>query len=176
MIPAHENPFRPERTDALAPLIDEPLEVLLARFASQGHRGVLVGPHGSGKSTLLRTLAPHLGCVTWLRLRQDLDHNRTALAALPGRIDGILMLDGLEQLGPLAWWRVQRRATGILATSHRSGRLPTLRQHRTSPALLGQIIDALGEPRPDDLDQLFAHHMGDVRACLRTLYDRAAIQ
>ncbi len=176
MIAAHENPFRPERTDALAPLLDESLEDLLTRFAAQDHRGVLVGPHGSGKSTLLRAMAPRLGCITWLRLRQDPTHNRAALAELPGRIDGVLVLDGLEQLGPLGWWRIRRRARRILATSHRPGRLPTLRRQQTSAELLGRVIDALGEPRPDDIAELFAQHHGDVRACLRAMYDRLAAQ
>lgn len=103
MTAAHRNPFRTERTDALAPLLDEPLPAVLARFASIDHRGVLVGPHGSGKTTLLEALAPHLGSVTWLRLRRDSAHNRRALADLPREVGGTLLIDGLEQLDPLAW-------------------------------------------------------------------------
>ena len=173
-VPAHRNPFRPERTDALVPVLTETLPELCARFHALGQRAVLVGRHGSGKSTLLRALAHHLGPVTWLRLRDDDRHNRGALAALPVSIPGILLLDGLEQLGPIGWWQVRRRASRILATSHHPGRLPTLRRHDTSPELLAQVIAELGEPLPADHAALFARHQGDVRACLRELYDRAA--
>ena len=174
MIAAHRNPFRTERTDALAPLIDEPLAAVLARFAAAGHRGVLVGPHGSGKTTLLEALAPLLGGVTWLRLRRDHAHNRRALAALPRQVPGTLLIDGLEQLGPLAWWRVRRRAARILATSHRRGRLPLLREHRASPELLADLVRALGEEPPADGAALVVRHRSDLRACLRELYDRRA--
>ncbi len=171
---AERNPFRTERLHAIAPQLDEPLSTVLARFAAQGRRGVLVGPHGSGKTTLLEALAAQLGEVTWLRLRHDRAHNRRALAALPRTIGGVLVLDGLEQLGPLAWWRIRRRAPAILATSHQSGRLPTLRQHRSSPTLLCALVTALGEPPPADADELVARHDGNLRDCLRELYDRLA--
>lgn len=174
MTPAHRNPFRTERTDALAPLLDEPLPAVLARFAALGHRGVLVGPHGSGKTTLLEALARQLVEVTWLRLRRDPAHNRRALAALPPQVPGTLLIDGLEQLGPLAWWRVRRCAGRILATSHRRGRLPLLREHRASPKLLIGLVRALGEKPPVDAEALVVRHRGDLRACLRELYDRHA--
>lgn len=174
MIAAHRNPFRTERTDALAPLLDEPMAAILARFTASGHRGVLVGPHGSGKTTLLEALAPQLGGVTWLRLRRDATHNRRALAALPRQVTGTLLIDGLEQLGPLAWWRVRRRAGRILATSHRHGRLPLLREHRSSPEVLIALVRALGEEPPADAAGLVIRHRSDLRACLRELYDRHA--
>ena len=177
MITAECNPYRTARMHALAPRLDgETVEDLLTRFAAQGRRGVLVGVHGSGKTTLLEALAERLGEVTWLRLRNDRAHNRAALAALPPRVPGVLLLDGLEQLGPLAWWRVRGRAPRILATSHVSGRLPLLRRHGTSVALLVALVRDLGEEPPGDVEALFARHRGNVRECLRELYDRTAMR
>ena len=171
---AEANPYRVDRLHALTPRLDESLTELVERFAALGRRAVIVGPHGSGKTTLLEALAPQLGAVTWLRLRRDAVHNRSVLRALPPRITGTLLLDGLEQLGPLGWWQVRRRASAILATSHRRGRLPLLRRQSTSPALLAELVRDLGEAPPDDLISLFARQHGDVRACLRELYDRQA--
>jgi len=172
---AEHNPYRVERLHAIAPRLDEPLTAVLARFAANRQRGALVGPHGSGKTTLLEALAPLLGPVTWLRLRRAPAENRVALRQLPRHIPGVLLLDGLEQLGPWDWWQVRRRATAILATSHRPGRLPLLRRQVASPALLAALVRDLGEDPPADLDALFARHRGDLRACLRELYDRAAL-
>ena len=93
----------------------------------------------------------------------------------------IVFVDGAEQLGPLAWWRfrrIVRQATGLVITSHRSGRLPTLIECRTSPTLLRELVTELA---PDDiekleprLDDLFERHKGNLRSCLRELYDRYA--
>ncbi len=173
-ITAERNPFRTACLHALAPQLDEPLSAVLARFTAQGRRGVLVGVHGSGKTTVLEALAPHLGEVIWLRLRHDRAHNRRALAAMPRRVNGVLLIDGLEQLGPLAWWQMRRRASAILATSHHRGRLPLLRLHQTSAELLESLVSSLGQPPPLDAQQLVARHRGNLRDCLRELYDRAA--
>ena len=174
MITAERNPFRTACLHALTPHLDEPLTAVLQRFHANRQRGVLVGPHGSGKTTLLEALATHLGNVTWLRLRHDRLHNRTALAALPRSISGVLIVDGLEQLGPIEWWNVRRNASAILATSHRPGRLPTLRTHATTVHLLCSLIDQLGETPPTDAAELLARHHGNIRNCLRELYDRKA--
>ena len=172
MITAERNPFRTACLHTLPPVLDEPLTVLLERFENLERRALLVGPHGSGKTTLLEALAPHLGAVTWLRLRRDRRHNRAALAALPRAPGGVLLIDGLEQLGSLDWLRIRHRARAILATSHHGGRLPTLHQHRTSAALLDTLVQMLGEPAPPDSAQLLQRHGGNLRDCLRELYDR----
>lgn len=174
MLSADQNPFRTACVEALAPRLDEPLPALVARFAAAGQRGLLAGPHGSGKTTTLEALAPLLGEVTWLRLRADRAHNRAAIALLPRLISGVLLLDGLEQLGPLAWWQVQRRAPRILATSHREHRLPLLHRHATHAPLLNELVVALGATPPADAELLIARHHGNLRHCLRELYDRVA--
>ena len=168
------NPFRTGAVLVLTPDLDEDLEALAARFRAQG-RGVLVGPHGSGKTTTLEALVPRLpGPATWLRLRADPAANARAVSALPRQIPGLLVIDGLEQLAPWTWWSVRRRADRILATSHREGRLPLLYRHRTSPPLLARLIERLQAPVPEDLEALVQRHDGDLRACLRELYDRYA--
>ena len=178
MLPAERNPYRTALTDALAPRLDEPLAAVVERFQAMGQRALVVGPHGSGKTTLLEALAPllseRLGEVTWLRLRAEPAHNRTAVRALPPRITGILLLDGLEQLGPWAWWRLAQRAPRILATSHHVQRLPVLRRHRTDGELLSTLVRELGQQPPSDAAELVHRHRGNLRDCLRELYDRAA--
>jgi hypothetical protein len=179
---ARDNPFRSERIEALAfrdP--DTDLPALLAHFRQLGHRGVLVGPHGSGKTTLRETLERHLEAAGWIPHRLVLATDRRARAAEVTVLCAdltprhLLCLDGLDLLGPWLWWRLRRAgAGGILATSHRPGRLPTLLVHRTSPALLAELVAELAGPEavaPAAISALFARHGGDVRACLRELYD-----
>ena len=94
----------------------------------------------------------------------------------------LISIDGLDRLPFLAWRRLRRAARGaggILATSHARGRLPTLYEHRTSPALLRDLVaDLAGAPAAASLanrcDDLFSRCRGDIRACLRALYDDAA--
>lgn len=179
---ARDNPFRSERIEALAfrdPTADLP--TLLARFTQRGHRGVLVGPHGSGKTTLRETLECHLESAGWILRRLVLAEDRraqaddltTLCAGLTPR--HLLCLDGLDLIGWWDWWRLRHAgAGGILATSHWPGRLPTLHFHRTSPALLVELASELagaGALAPAAAAILFAHHRGDLRACLRELYD-----
>ncbi|MBL8849862.1 MAG: hypothetical protein JNG89_09265, partial [Planctomycetaceae bacterium] len=70
------------------------------------------------------------------------------------------------------------RHAGLVVTLHRSGRLPTLIDCRTSSDLLESIVARLA---PDDVDHLrgelpalFHRHQGNIRLCLRSLYDRYA--
>lgn len=191
---AHENPFRSERVEALryraAGRTVEAGE-LLAQLAAWRGRGALVGPKGSGKTTLLEELAAALRVrgtppvvvrlstsdrrPDWTALRQSLD------SATPPP----LLVDGAEQLGPLAWLRLRwcaRRCPCLVVTTHRPGRLPVLHRHTTSPELLAELVDELlrtgglpaSQPTRTELDQLFDRTGGDLRQCLRALYDRVA--
>ncbi len=186
--PARANPFRVRRVLALGYRLDEGWGPLLERLARLGLRAALVGPQGSGKTTLLEELEQRLETQGWrvLRLRLRLDRRRPGdgdwrrLERLgPG---DLITVDGLEQL---PWWswrrleRLSRRAGGLVATSHRAGRLPVLRRHRTDPRLLEDLVaDLVGREsaaslRPE-LDRLFAAHRGNLRDCLRSLYDQWA--
>jgi hypothetical protein len=106
---------------------------------------------------------------------------RYLLRQLPPRINGAhrVFVDGVEQLGAAGWrrlvWRT-RGARSLVVTQHRPGRLPTLVTCASSPALLRDLVVDLV---PDDdfarldacLDDLLHRHDGNIRLCLRDLYD-----
>lgn len=181
MIAAHENPFRSVRVEALAFRFaaGESTASVLEQWATQGKRGVLVGAKGSGKTTLLETLASALITrgqpVRWLRLRRETAETQARVTAflVQDVTATVVCIDGLEQLGAWAWWRVRRHlrtAAGLIATSHAPGRLPILRQHATSPALLRDLIQELAGQAWPESDQLWQDQGGDLRQCLAALY------
>lgn len=188
MLLARENPFRAGRIEALRYRLDEAgWHDLLSRFAAQGWRGLLVGPHGSGKTTLREEIERRLITEGWqvrsLVIREP--HRRNTMNArrmiAGGDEKTLLTIDGLDRLGAVSWLWLRfaaRRLGGILATSHTAGRLPTLRRHDTSPELLAALAgDLLGLP-PSAISHercatLFRQHRGDLRACFRSLYDGA---
>jgi energy-coupling factor transporter ATP-binding protein EcfA2 len=162
------------------------LAALLHRFEQLRFRGAVVGPHGSGKTTLLAELAAALRDaghhLIELRLNEE---NRPRSRELlidccrragPGTI---FVLDGAEQLTFFQWRRFLRRSRqfrGLLITTHSAGRLPTLHLCRTSVALLERIVTELAPddpPEPAELSRLYRRHRGNLRDCLRELYDRA---
>lgn len=179
-----DNPFAVQRVLEIHYRLPEnrSWEALLDRLAALNWRAAIVGPHGHGKTTLLEDLAPRLETrgfrVRTISLREAhprLDReDRTVLGSL-GPQD-VLLLDGAEQLGWIAWMGVRvraRRAGGLVITSHRPGLLPTLFECETTPELLAEIV---GELSGADLDveELHARHGGNVRDALRELYDRWA--
>ena len=187
MIAARANPFRVSRVHRLRyRLSDAGWASLLDRLARLRHRAALVGPRGSGKTTLLEEIEGRLEAGGWRILRLRLRAERADLT--PGewrRVSRtgpgeLVSLDGAEQLG---WWRwrrlerLSRRAGGLLVTTHQPGRLPCLHRHRTRPELLIDLVrDLVGDAaalalRPH-LERLFEIHRGNLRDCLRSLYDQ----
>jgi hypothetical protein len=183
---ARDNPFAVQRVLAIrSRLAGVTWEDLVDRLATLDFRAALVGLHGHGKTTLLEDLAPRLE-ERGFRLRSvtlragerrlTAAQEETLFADLSGR--DLLLVDGAEQLGRLAWLRLRRKshaAGGLVVTSHRPGLLPTFHECRTTPELLAGIVrDLLGpeaegvSPDPEDLWQ---RHRGNLRDALRELYD-----
>jgi len=96
----------------------------------------------------------------------------------------VLMLDsaGLLNFWNWQWLRLKtRHHAGIVITSHRAGRLPTLIRCETSPELLESLVNQLtAEQNCSEmvdvakLHSLFRTHSGNIRDCLRALYDEFA--
>jgi energy-coupling factor transporter ATP-binding protein EcfA2 len=181
---ASRNPFRTERVLSIRyRLPGSGLDGLMDRFETTGRRGALVGPQGSGKTTLLEDLAPVIqsrGYQTrWINLDEesgffDAAQYRPFFAALDSGT--IVLLDSAEKLGRWRWWtfaRESRRAAGLLITTHGAGFLPTLRECRTTPGLLNDLVRDLVGPEADTLPlaPLYDRHRGNLREVLRALYD-----
>lgn len=178
-----DNPFASHRVDALpyrGPAIS--WHDLEHRIDALGGRAAIVGPKGSGKTTLLEAFAHHLqqpAVVVHLPGSDPRPH-RTAIRQLPDPVtsDHTILIDSAEQLGPLAWRHLltrTRRARRLVATFHRPGRLPTLIECTTDPDLLRKLVRELAPDESATLDPtiegLFNRHRGNIRSCLRDLYD-----
>jgi len=178
-----DNPFSSHRIDSLEYRLPEgSWPELTGRLHALGGRAALVGPEGSGKTTLLEELGRRLpGTIVLVRLggsrRRPL---ATALAALPRSITGDhrVLVDSGERLGAMAWVRFRRavrHAGGVVITDHAPGRLPTLIRCRTSPELLAELVAELASAEAGRLGprlgELFTRHDGNIRLCLRELYD-----
>jgi len=192
---ARDNPFRSECVEAVGyRFVDGgSWEELMARLVELDCRAALVGPDGSGKSTLLDELAGRLADVGFAVKRLFLNDERVlrcgpartsvqagrlkeVMAELSG--DEIVLFDGADLLGRLAWARFKRRsrrAAGLIVTSHRAGLLPMLVECRTTPELLhdvaAELLGSGGLGLRDRTDALFEEHRGNVRDALRALYD-----
>lgn len=179
-----DNPFASRRIDTLAFRFRESgLDELLSGLSVNRGRGAVVGPHGTGKTTLVDALAEHLeGDVVRIRLGADTERPfESAFRSLPRRITPrhAVILDGAEQLGWWPWMRILRQlrpAGTLVITSHRPGRLPTVYECRTDPALLSELVAELAPEMIDevDLEDLFHRHSGNIRSCFRELYDHCA--
>jgi hypothetical protein len=186
MLRARDNPFAVHRVLRERYRLGEAAWAkLFARLDAQHGRGALVGPQGAGKTTMLEDLADRLAARGWkIRLlRLSADREQWTLPALRHEAEGagpqdFILLDGAEQLGVVAWWRFRfwtRSAGGLVITSHRGRRLPLLHRCETSPALLHEIVAALGVKfSREECVALHRQHRGNVRNALRELYDRHA--
>jgi energy-coupling factor transporter ATP-binding protein EcfA2 len=186
---ACDNPFRTECVLRVRyRLASGTWDGLLDRLDTLGRRAAIVGPQGSGKTTLLEDLAPRLRARGFEVRELRLDTETPSFA--PGFLDGffaalgprdVILFDGAEQMGWLAWSRFERRsraAAGLVITSHRSGLLPTLLETSTTPDLLdGLVEEILGRSSPELRSMtpaLFEKHDGNLREALRELYDHFA--
>jgi hypothetical protein len=186
---ARANPFAVDRVLRVRyELASETLDDLIERLERLGGRGAIVGPHGSGKTTLLEDLSVRLEArgtrAHLVRLsaeRRTISRETIRRLSAELQANDAVLCDGAEQLGRLAWRTFRyraRRARILVVTTHRPGRLPTLLETSTTPALLETIVRRLlsqpGEPLPFSVLELFARHQGNLRDALRELYDRYA--
>jgi hypothetical protein len=178
-----DNPFASHRVERLVYRADGvSLVGLCERLEVIGGRGAIVGPKGSGKTTLLEELASVLpGEKVVVKLDgscpRPLQQTRHQL---PTPVTGrhTVFIDGGERLGVVAWRRLLRAthaAAHLVATQHRPGRLPTLVECLPDLELFRELVSELVPAdamtlRPQ-LEKVYAHHNGNVRLCLRELYD-----
>jgi len=177
------NPFASHRVEGLAFRFKGiGPEALRRRLDDLGGRAAIVGPEGSGKTTLLEELARTLpGQSVWVRLGAGCHRPwHTARTQLPSPVSTkhTVLIDGAEQLGHLGWHRflfATRRAGRLVTTLHRSGRLPTLIECRPDHHLLRALVEELAPTEAPhlapDLDDLFRRRNGNIRLCLRDLFD-----
>jgi hypothetical protein len=107
------------------------------------------------------------------------EKRRLLEAVRPLKAPDFLLLDGAEQLNTREWLTVHAATAGCagtIITLHRPGRLPALFETTPSPGLLGNLAQNLcGAPLPpSEAAALFLRHRGNLRECLRELYDRWA--
>jgi hypothetical protein len=185
---ARENPFGRHLLERLAFRFRGHLswETLLARLEELSFCGSIVGRHGSGKTLLLEQLAPRLKEKgfepVFFRLSNESsmrDKERLTDSLRKVVSPGFLLLDGAEQLSTRLWLPVRAaasQAAGFVVTVHRVSRLPTLVECETSVALLQELVQELAgaEIPTAEADLLFLRHHGNIRDCLRELYDRWA--
>jgi len=191
MIPARpcrpaDNPFASHRVETLRFRgCAVPWFELERRIDVLGGRAAIVGPKGSGKTTLLEELCRRLQPPVILVRSQasDLRPYRTAIQQLPKPVTEkhTILVDGAEQLGALGWRRFMnrtRRARRLVATLHQPGRLSALLECSTSAGLLHDLVRELAPENTISLapalDDLFHRHGGNIRMCLRELFDEFA--
>ena len=186
---ARDNPFCTDRVLRVRyKLSGQSWANLMSRLARLNYRAAIIGPPGSGKTTLLEDLEPRLveRGLCPRRLRLDEERNsfppeflRAFIAEL--NLEDVVLFDGAEQMGWMAWRRFERatrKAGGLIISTHSAGRLQTLIECRTTPALLEEILDEIlsnkGSIVRDEVGDLFHKHRGNLREVLREFYDRCA--
>ena len=183
-----DNPFSAERLETLAFRFPAGVtwDTLLARCAESGWRSAIVGPPGSGKSMLIAQLAPHLEArgFTPRLLRLDAEsrraHRDAVLAdARQMRAPDFLLLDGAEQLNTREWLILRSvidSLAGCIITQHRTGRMATLIETGTTPALLEDLAAELtgGRLPVGEAAGIHVRCRGNLRDGLRELRDRWA--
>ncbi len=167
---------------------------------------LIAGPHGSGKTTLLHGLRSHLACQTrqlasillhspstaGIRARM-LNHQRNFRRVLDCQRtlppDGLLIIDGIEQLSGRSRRSLLRRASAggyrILATSHQPlAGFTTVYHTRVRAEIIQSITSLLTSRTTEGLKKVVASELSrrelskvtNVRDLLFELYDLVAQQ
>lgn len=183
MISPKHNPFRAAAIHAL-PYQPTSLTLpqILSKLKSLNYRAAITGPHGTGKSTCLKQLNNQLLASNFQTLQLTLNQsnpkfNPAQLTQLNSLTPNhILLLDGAEQLSPLKWRKFLKSTThlaGLIITTHKPHRLPTLFTTTTSLDLLTSLTQQLTPLTPQlqqNLPQLFNKHAGNIRDIFHELY------
>jgi hypothetical protein len=186
---ARDNPFAVERVGTLRYRPQNmTFDQILARLHELNYRAAITGPEGSGKTTLLEDLERMLGAngiktnLIFVNDTSPLDSPACRRLLTELTRDQIVLLDGADLIRRSDWSLLKRHtithAYGLIITSHHRGLLPTLIECSATPALLKEIVAELQPPSQtltaEFLDHLYQRHQGDLRACLRELYDHYA--
>jgi hypothetical protein len=183
---ARDNPFAADRIEHIRyRFAGTSLDELLTHLDDMNYRAAITGPEGSGKTTLLENLRQALerkGLRTKLLFVNDASplpeaECRRFLSELVPQ--ELVLLDGADAIRRSSWFLFRRHtvkhAAGLIVTSHRPGLLPTLIECTTTPALLQEIVYDLSPQTPTlspaFLNDLHTRRQGNLRACLRELYD-----
>ncbi len=161
-------------------------DTLLKRLGELNWCASIVGGNGTGKTTLLEQLVPHLETRGFapvsFRLQTESgmkEKDRLADKLREVKAPGFILLDGAEQLSTRQWLPIRGAASaaaGFIVGVHRTSRLPVALELETSAKLLKSLAESLtGGALPDgEAETLFQRHRGNLRECLRELYDRWA--
>jgi len=183
---ARDNPFAADRIERIRyRFAGTSLDELLTDLEEMNYRAAIMGPEGSGKTTLLEDLRQALE-GKGLRTKSLFVNDESPLTEPQCRRflselvpQEVVLLDGADAIRRSSWFLFRRhtitRAAGLIITSHRPGLLTTLVECSTTPALLREIVDDLIPQAhaisPALLDDLHNRHKGNIRTCLRELYD-----
>ena len=181
---ARDNPFRTEQVLTIRyRMIDDSFAGMIERLEELGYRGAIIGPKGAGKTTLLEDLEPALQALDFriVRLRLDDLQRSFPRGVLKDFFDRLtdrdfVLFDGAERLNRLEWLRFKRgtkKSGGLIVTAHRAGLLPTLKECRTTPEVLSEILEKLADTPAAETDVrlLYNRHKGNLREALREMYD-----
>ena len=185
---ARDNPFATSHLESI-PFrfpVGVDWDVLLKKLESLNWCASIVGGHGTGKTTLIEQLIPHLTArgfePVMFRLQTESgmkEKDRLADKLREIKAPGFILLDGAEQLSTRQWLPIRgaaSEAAGFIVSVHRTSRLPVALELETSAKLLENLVATLtGGKLPDEeAEVLFHRHRGNLRECLRELYDRWA--
>ena len=186
MICAKDNPFAVSRIHALGYIpFTQSLDILMRRLAELNYTAAIIGDHGSGKTTLLEELEKQVK-ISGIQTENIFFNNdiRLPWQTVCGKVSslpsgGVLFFDGACHLSRWRWRQLrqqaQRQGIGMVITSHKEGMLPTLFHCRPGPETLIELVKyLLGDidiELRDECAKLFQTHQGNIRDCLRQLYD-----
>lgn len=183
---AKDNPFSIQRILKIEyRLSEKEWKNLIKTLEKLNFSAAIIGQHGSGKTTLLDTLAKKLVSLNYNPKRLQLNTEfpnfpKGFLQIFSSSLtkNDIVLLDGAEQLNFLSWQYfkyIVKKARGLIITTHKQGRLPTLHKCEVSYQLLDEILFELIGTQAIKLQEnsrkLFDKHQGNIRDVLREYYD-----